>query len=381
MAETATADPPAATSSGAITSPSWQAAEHGPEGNGADGPVTGVTPPLVSPPKAGAAPIAPPPPLTTIAELPRPVRPEFKPDFNPKVTHDLRTYKPEVEHAGILAPRKISDAMGAVETVTIPKDEFDRLSANADIKALLVDFTQSECTAAEAELLQRLTHQLNGVPTPGAEAAAVVPPAHLDEEPAKKPKTTPRAILAMVALVVCAFGGIGYYALVRSGKAASQSAAPAQQARTQAPAPRTFYVALNAPNLAVQQALALAQKNIIWFTSDPMDGHIWDILDTIRHKSGLRVTLMAATDSVTPDELTSIAREHDLTTYQATLSIGHVNWFLVDDHYLLVADGNLIAPFSADPNDTVHAIQLIRAKITPSLRMLYEGRPVASTRH
>jgi hypothetical protein len=380
MAETATADPPAATSSGTDTSSSSQASNAGPEGNGADGPVTGVTPPSVTPPKPAAATIASQPPLATIAEIPRPVRPEFKPDFNPKVTHDLRTYKPEVEHAGILAPRKISDAMGAVETVTIPKDEFDRLAANADIKALLVDFTQSDCTAAEAELLQRLTHQLNGVPTPGAEAAAVVAPVHLDEEPAKKPRTTPGVVLAVVALAVLAFGGIGYYVLAHPGKGASQSPANAQPAKTQAPAPRTFYVALNAPNLAIQQALALAQKNIIWFTSDPMDGHIWDILDTIRHKSGMRVTLMAATDSVTPDELTSIAREHDLTTYQATLSIGHVNWFLVDDHYLLVADGNLIAPFSADPNDTVHAIQLIRAKITPSLRMLYEGRPIATAR-
>lgn len=385
MAETATADPPTATSSGSSASSHPKPKEAGPEGTGAGGSVPGVVPPPVVPPKEPASdpspsPVAPPPVIP--ADLPRAVRPEFKPDFNPKVTHDLRTYKPEVDHAGLLAPRKLGDAMSIGETVSIPKGELDRLQANADIRKLLVNFSESECTAAESDLLARVSHQLNGVPLPGTEPAPTAPAPHLDEEPTKKPKTQPAVIAAVVAMVVLLMGGIGYFTLAHTRRQSTPApaSAAAQPSKALPPAPRSFYVALNAPNLAVKQALGLAHNNIIWLTSDPMDPHIWDILDTIRHQSGIRVTLIAATDSVSPDELTAIAREHDLTTCQATLSLGHVNWFLIDDHYLLDADGTLIAPFSADPNDAAHAINLVRTKITPSLHMLYESRPVAAVR-
>ena len=291
--------------------------------------------------------------------------PEFSPNHSSPITTDLRTTKPELAHAKVLAdvtPGK----NGQIRYVPVPEHELHELQQNEEIKLLAINFQRTEMTAAAALQLGNVFRQsmekadaLVSVAQKTAQVTAqAASAADLHEE---KPRFwanwSPSGLsLAVVAGLISVVLGAIYWAGFIHG---ARPSAKIGQAQTGSRNLRNFSPGLASWSVALPEALDRAREQVYWVTSQPMETATWESLAAVKKQRSLKITVVAIGNSTSVLELATVARQYNLSALHSSVSSGRVNWLIVDGRELLDGAGALGVWFTIDPKDAGKVVELL----------------------
>ena len=292
--------------------------------------------------------------------------PEFSPNYSVPITTDLRTTKPELAHAKVLADVTPGKS-GQIRYVPVPEDELHALRQNEEFKLLAVNFQRTEMTAQAALQLGNVFRQsmdqadaLVSVAKPTAQVTAqAASSADLPEEQPRfwsnwQPSGLSLAIGAGLFVVVV--GAVYWLGLIHGSRPSAQIG----QAQSGSRNLRNFSPGLASWSNALPEALDRAREQVYWVTSAPMDTTSWEILAAAKKQRPLKITVVAIGNSASLLELATVARQYNVSALHSSVSSGRVNWLIVDGRELLDGAGALGAWFTIDPKDAGKVIDLMR---------------------
>lgn len=317
---------------------------------------------------------------------PQPV-PDYRPDFTPAITHDLRPSKSEAGKEDVLAPLNTSsmeDPAKAKRMVQIPEDELLRLQLASKLEVVAIELEETEMPAAQAESLTRAMvetyHRLQPSSTSNdTSGGPMIPLTPLntgkEEEEAQRKRRRKAIIYGSVALFILIAAVVGLFLRDRARKKNTNPIqAASQPQQSQAPS-RSFNPTPNAWSVGISQTFPMAHNSISWITSDPVQPGTWQMLAQVAKRTpGMAISVFVISDTITSRDLIPFASQYNIATYLIPIS-SRCNTALIDN--VLVIDGsNDIGLWHTNVlSDIDRYTTMLNKTYLPKARMVFNPNP------